>query len=204
MSSSSRRTVLRAAGTVLLSGTVGCIDRRGGGGGPLQVSVASADTGQHDVSFSVEMLEPTVNDAHPARLAVSVSNEGAARRLSPGDDICGPLNRGDGGSAPGRLWLHLLADARGIDHPDGRWTRDAPASRSRGFGDYGCHGRSYESGEHVTTPYEIWDDYQDDGYYPSGTYRFETDVAVYPADDETATEPVAEFGWGFTLRVGAD
>jgi hypothetical protein len=200
MSPPSRRTILRAAGAALLSGTAGCIDRRGAGSGPLRVSVESTDTGQRDVSLSVEMLESTVTEAHPARLAVTVVNEGAERRIYPGDDRCGPLNRGNGESTPNGLWLHLPDDARGIDHPDGRWTRDAPSSRPRGFGDYGCRGRPYEGGERVTTPYEVWDDYQDGGYYPTGTYRFETEVTVYPPG-KGADEPTAEFDWGFTLRV---
>ena len=55
----------------------------------------------------------------------------------------------------------------------------------------------YEPGETITNEYRVWDDARTEGYIPPGEYRFGAPVEVATVDGET----VAQFDWGFTVRV---
>lgn len=184
-------------GSALLGGCVGPLVRRT----RHRVELVGRDAvpAEHDVAVAVGLTDATVAPESPATLEVLVTNEGPRRRIYPGAGGCAPFNRAGGESDPPGLWLYLAGQTP--ERRDGRWTADAPADRPRGFPAYGCLGREYAPGETVRTAYELWDDYAVEGYYPAGTYRWETQVGIYPPDGET-DEPTAEFRWGFDVRVG--
>lgn len=52
--------------------------------------------------------------------------------------------------------------------------------------------------------YEVWDDYQRDGYLKPDTYRCEGEVEIWEATDPRSRgtdSPKTMFTWGFSLAV---
>jgi hypothetical protein len=50
--------------------------------------------------------------------------------------------------------------------------------------------------------YELWDDYKEDGYLESGTYRWEREVGLWNETDPGASEsPTDSFVWGLELNL---
>lgn len=203
-----RRTLLATLGSGGVVGLAGCQrlhEVRSDDGGRRRVTLASQDAvpETHEVSIDVEVLEGTITPDGPARLRLTVTNEGASRALSPGEGMCHSFDRNRGGSDdPAGLWLYRPTEAEGIDRRGDGWVADRPRSEPRGFPAYACSSRQYASGESVATEYEVWDDYRVEGYLEPGTYRWEEDVQIQADPDAAGTETRgATVTWGFSLAV---
>lgn len=202
-----RRTLLRGIATGA-AGLAGCITPRARrGDGPAdrrrRVSVAGRDDTAHGIRMDVELLRATVTDDRTARLAITTTNAGPRRALSVGTDGCALLNRSEGRSDnPAGLWLYRDGQTEWLERDGRKWEPDRSADEPRAYPAYGCGPTTYDSDESVTTEYVLWDDYRVDGYLTPGSYRWETDVAVW-ADPSGAfgDEPSERFAWGFSLRV---
>lgn len=223
-----RRTLLVTAGGTLAGALTGCISSTDGNESPTPthepsttptptsrkatdedrqrtVSLENQDEvpKRHQVSIGVEVLEPAITAAHTARIRVTTTNEGPARSLSVGPDMCSLFNRNRAGSDdPAGLWLHQPEDSQDADRKGERWVLDRPQSQHRGFPAYGCLPRAYESAESVSTEYEVWDDYRIEGYLQPGTYRWEEEIQIWDNTDAKDTDsPSATFTWGFSISV---
>jgi hypothetical protein len=174
------------------------------GAGPHRRRISLVEQDQvpakYDMDLDVEVLQPTVTEEHPARLRVTVANEGEARRLEPASADCGPLRHENTGSDPSGLWLtipwsnHLPTAAAnattteaylvGIGGPP--WT-----TSKRVFVSAECLGPEYDPGESRSVDYAVLDDRAVDGYYLPGEYRFQAEIST----------PGGDFTWGFRLDV---
>jgi len=212
-----RRLFVAALSTASLAG---CLDRAGVVGAPTDETPtadlpegvqrlvhldAVDDAGtDHDVVIDAAVLEPSVTAEHPTRVAVTTTNEGRERAISVGSDQCCLFNRSGGASDPEGAWLHRVGSTERVERDGDRWTRDAPADEGRAYYAYGCFPRTYAAGESLTNEYSVWDDYRTAGYLEPGTYRFEEPVRVSEPGDGAGEEDVlAEFTWGFSVRVEA-
>jgi len=157
------------------------------------------------VGIDAAVVEPAVTEEHPARVAVTTTNEGRERDVSIAPGQCCLFNRNGGASESTGLWLHRVESSAHIDRDGDRWTRDAPADESRAYPMYGCLPKTFAAGEALTNEYHVWDDYRREPYFEPDTYRFAEPVTVAEPggdlDEEAAV--IAEFDWGFSLRVEA-
>jgi len=165
------------------------IDRTGAG--------SVADPADLSIAATVERARST--PTAPATLAVTITNEGDARAIDVTDGPrCHVFERDSGLSDPRGLWLYRAGDT-----PDDRagecWMRAATPPERVGFDGYACGQYLVATGDSVTTVYEVWDDYATDGYFETGTYRFETDVSVYSNGD--ADDPVRSIDWWLEISV---
>lgn len=226
-----RRTILITAGGTLTGALTGCISSTDGNESstpsdepsatPTPTSRKATDVARqrtvsldhqdevpkrHQVSVDVEVLEPAITAAHTARLRVTTTNEGPARSLSVGPDMCSMFNRSRAGSDdPAGLWLHQPEDSQDADRKGERWVPDRPQSKPRSFATYGCLPRTYESAESISTEYAVWDDCRIEGYLQPGTYRWEEEIQIWDDTDAKDTDsPSATFTWGFSIAVEKD
>lgn len=223
-----RRTIVVTAGGTLAGALTGCISSTDGNESPTPthepsttptptsrkvtdearqrtVSLENQDEvpKRHRVSVDVEVLEPAITAAHTGRIRVTTTNEGPARSLSVGPDMCSLFNRSRAGSDdPAGLWLQQSEESQDANRKGERWVLDRPQSQHRGFPAYGCLPRAYESEESVSTEYEVWDDYRIEGYLQPGTYRWEEEIQIWDDTDAKDTDsPSATFTWGFSISV---
>jgi len=207
-----RRTYLATAGAAGLAGVAGCKGdiARGAGRhllGPdtdrRRVAVAEVDATPDDLGLSieVELREAVANAAHPPRLAVTTTNLAPERSISVAPDKCCLFNRLKGGSDdPAGLWLYRTDLTDPDDRVGERWVPDVSGGRAKPL--YGCLPATYRVGESLTNEYEVWDDYQERGYFPPRTYRWEELVQVWSeAGVFSDDDPDTEFTWGFSLSV---
>lgn len=206
-----RRSYLAAVGAAGLAGLSGCKGAVAQGAGrhllgpdtdERRVTLADVDdvADEYDVRMEVEMLETVANADHPPRLAVTTTNEGPEQAISVGPDICHLFNREKAGSDdPGGLWLYRADDADDIDRRGERWVSDRTGRRAYPL--YGCSRRLFAGGESLTNEYEVWDDYRNRGYFPTGTYRWAERVEVHDDPRADADVDPATFIWGFSLSV---
>lgn len=181
-----------------------------------RMSLAGVDEvpDEHDLRIEVELLQSTVTDEHTAHLRLTATDESSRkRRIGIGTGKCSLFNRTKGKSDPPGLWL-LTLDGSNSDPTGGHWTVERNM-----FAAYGCAYPATEHDEPIINEYQVWDDAAVDGYMTSGTYRFETSIAVggqgfggnptMIGDNATTTEDTttattksaSEFTWGFSLTV---
>jgi hypothetical protein len=162
--------------------------------------VETDDIADQDLSVEVTLLSKQVDNASPAKFEIRTTNTGPPRRLKiQASASCCLFNRGHQGSHPQGLTLHHRNRIPEEKH-ENRWEEDR-TPREGGFADYGCPTPIYEQGESVTNEYELWDDYENPGYYPTGTYRFEAPIEIREADDSGESKRLAEVTWGFSIDV---
>lgn len=157
-----------------------------------------------ELSIDVDLREDSVTPDRTARIRAATTNEGERRGVSIGDGSCSLFDRTRGKSDPPGLWLHRSAKTEHIDRDGDRWTRDAPPDRLRQFALGGCGTRRYAPDETVENEYLVWDDYQTEGYFDPGTYRFESRVTIHAVDGKYADDVGGieeRFTWGFDLVV---
>lgn len=157
---------------------------------------------QTAIELTAEVTQPWVTAERTALVRISTTNRGSKRAFSVGEDRCAIFNRVQKKSdEPAGLWLHRQPE----DAPtrvENKWVADKPTDETRVHAAYGCPPRAYESGETVSTTYQVWHDYREDGYLNSGEYRWEQGIKVW--DDPEAdggSDPGEKFSWRFTLRV---
>lgn len=161
---------------------------------------------EHELTVDATLSESLVTDDHPARLEITITNEGEARLIYPGNNNGGECmlfaHPSSGSEEPPGLWLHHSTSPGTVGGQTDRWVEDEPANESR-IGDLvGCPGREYEPDESVPITYEIWWDYQVAGYFEPGTYRFEEEIRIWDETTDVDTgNPDAELTWGFSLDV---
>jgi len=149
------------------------------------------------VSLDAELLNGTVTGEGPARVRVSLTNEGKSKRLTDNEGECALFNRRGGASDPAGVSLHqpefpgYTGECRHYSRRGNRWRLDRPSSEDCRVLSYGCESVAYEAGETRATTYQLWDDHTVEGYMPPDTYRFKAQVAV---DEES-------FDWGFSVVV---
>ena len=168
------------------------------------VTLAGRDSvpDQTAIKLTAEVTQPWITAEKTALVRISATNRGSERALSVGEDRCAMFNRIQKGSdEPAGLWLYRqLEDAPA--RVENKWVADKPTDETRVHAAYGCPPRAYESGETVSTTYQVWHDYREDGYLDPGEYRWEQEIKVW--DDPEAdggSDPGEKFSWGFTLRV---
>jgi len=199
-----RRTLLGRLGGCGLLGLGGCASPSGSSsstvsdGTQRRISLAGQDSiaDEHQVSITVEMLEPAVTDEHPARVRIAITNWGDERRFSG----CAVFDRESLGSNPPELWLESNLDE---DEQTGKqWIKQNLPGPGEGFGGYACGWQVYDSGESTHTTYAILHDGRTDGYFTPGTYRWEEDVHISPKQSQTAESGEEEtITRGFSLTV---
>ncbi|MFC7213652.1 hypothetical protein ACFQO4_06095 [Saliphagus sp. GCM10025334] len=204
-----RRALLVGSAAALVAGAAGCLGEIGpsssarADGTKRELTMVEQDSipAEHEVLIDVTLLEETVTEERPARLEVRTTNEGDERALSVGEAGCSLFNRSRGGSDdPEGLWLYRHTDH--LERVDGRWVEDRDAEEGRTFTTQGCPPRTYDPDESVVTEYEVWHDFQIDGYFDPGAYRWKHRVSGWD-DPDTRGDADKAFSleWGFALRV---
>jgi hypothetical protein len=224
-----RRTYLAAltSGPLAAAALSGCLDRTGGARSPangesptrtpspsptsdppegLQRLVqldAVDDVPVDGLAIEAEVVEPSVTDEHPARVAVTTTNDGRKRDVTGGDGMCCLFNRSGGASEPGGLWLHRAGSTESIERDGDRWTRDRAPGDPRAYAAYACLPTTFATGKSLTNEYYVWDDYRVEGYLRPGVYRFAEEVTVVEPNGDLTEEAdvLANFEWGFSVRV---
>lgn len=206
-----RRTLLAGLGAGV-AGTAGCLDSGSAGRSPTPSSepeppscdssaqrrIALGETASVPpdaaISIDVDVERATPTSEEPALLKVRLTNEGEEREIAwPADARCHPFNRDRGFSDPRGIRLHYRTETP-EDRLEPCWTRDAvPHERNPGWNGYGCSRVTVETGETITYPIEVWDDFRIEGYMPTGTYRFRAHPTTVPEAD------VVE--WWFEIEV---
>ena len=203
-----RRALLGRLGIVSTACFAGCI------GAPSQgtqskptpasrITSSSQDTIPHQFSFdiTVKVIHSQFTEDQPGIIQITTTNNGDPVSLSVGSGYCSIFNRTKGGSDdPSGLWLHRPETAKNINRKEGQWVADKSSDEPRGSANAGCMMQTYEKGQSITSTYQVWDDYQTEGYLESGTYRWETDVSISDAssDRESSEESIL---WGFSLTL---
>lgn len=150
------------------------------------------------LSITATMERERVTGDEPARVQITVTNEGATREIGVTDDSrCHIFNRDSGRSHPEGLWLYRNHNAPS-DRAGDCWTRNESPPEEPGFDGYGCERSSLESGESITTTYEVWDDYTVEGYMPPGRYRFEVSIPLWESQEDDDPDV---FDWWLDLEV---
>lgn len=204
-----RRRLVSLLGAVGIGGTAGCIrqiESRITNPGNRTVALVAQDEvdERHHLDIHVEMVEPTISSSQTARIRVTTANRGGKRALSVGSaPPCDIFNRSDGGSDdPPGLWLKPTGTTDSLGRLPGKWVRDRPQNKPRGFPAVACGPKGYEQDESVTTEYGIWHDYRVDGYLEPGTYRWEREVIIWEDREARETDTVsAAIHWGFSLSI---
>lgn len=127
----------------------------------------------------------------PATIELELTNEGDRRDVKPHGQMCDPFNRWLGKSEPAGLWVYETTE-RPEERLDECWS--IPDGSPRAFPAYACMSATMEAEATRTWTYELWDDAAVEGYYPTGEYRFETQVSVGGSDGRAAE-------WWLDLRV---
>ncbi len=211
-----RRTFLTTSGVATTGLIGGCLGEVSPGAGPNEgdespnttatvpsprrvTLVETEDLSDYDLAVEVGVLSSRVDQSSPARLEIRTTNTGERRRLQiQADDDCSLFNRADCESHPEGLWLYHAEDLPD-ERKNHRWEPDKDEGRSGG--DYGCQSPIYETGATITNEYEVWDDFAIPGYYPTGTYRFETSFKIDETKMTEDSEKLAEPTWGFSIDV---
>jgi hypothetical protein len=212
----SRRQIL--AGLALLPGA-GCL----GPGSTLGRSPDSAPTAthvklkdadtiadKHEVGIDVSVVKSSVTDEHPPRIQVAITNEGSDRTVPSQDSqalreggtindlLFAPYEEEE--SDPHGLILRLASITDESDEPndgDGRWSVRSPD----GTGAVGAGQWTFSGGKMITQEFRLLDDAESDGYYPPGTYRFETKFRLRSVETQ---DVVATFVWGLSVILSRE
>jgi len=163
-----------------------------------RISLAGQDSipDELQVSITAEMLESTVTDEHPARVRITMTNQGDERRFSG----CAVFDRESKGSIPPELWLE--SDLDDSVRTGEKWVKQNLPGPGEGFGGKGCGLEVYASGESKLTNYAILHDGRTDGYLNPGTYRWEKEIRIAPKQSQTTESDAQEtITWGFSLTV---
>lgn len=169
-----------------------------------QISLENVDNvpDEYPVSIEVELLNGTVTAQDPARVRATVTNTAdEERRITRNEGDCALFDRGEGASESPGLHLHrpgfpgFALDCGDPSRVGNLWRFDLSADATCAYQAYGCAPVSYGAGESQPETYQVWDDYQEPGYMPPASYRFETEVSVGPRDN------TQDFDWGFSVTV---
>jgi len=159
------------------------------------------DITEREFDIGVELRSGQVDSESTARLEIIKTNTGDRRSVWIPQ---GPLFGWEhAGSQPTGLWLYnQKTTATAMNYKkDGRWTirNDPPYDPQASL-----HGASspvvYEQGETVSHEYELWDDYLVDGYFPTGTFRFEGPISIWESADREESAH-SRLHWGFSIEV---
>lgn len=203
-----RRALLTSVAATGVVGGTGCqrlhaFTSENDGQRKVQIETQASVSATHQLTIAVDRLEQSMTDAHPARIEITTTNEGPPRAVSVGQEQCCLFNRSDGGSDnPEGLWLYRPEDTQNLDRKDDRWVHDRSRFADRSFPAYGCGATRYDTGESVSTEYEVWDDFAVGGYFEPDTYRWQQEIHLWDDPDAEGTEdPTTPFTWGFSLSV---
>lgn len=167
--------------------------------GHRTVSLAETDGLPDDAGLDIDArLNPTeITQRETARLTVTVTNTGPTRMTHLADEeYCHLFHRKHGVSRNG-LRLFRQQDAPPVDEGD-CWRKDKDPSETQTFIDIGCRPQEFQSGDSISTTYEVWHYYAADGYFPPGTFHFSTAFSLWPPDDDDAETSV---GWWLELEL---
>lgn len=181
-----RRTVLKFLGVGAVSGGTGCIGPTAGSvdgtGTERHVSLSHPDTvlEEYELRIDASILEAVVTENHPARIQVTLTNEGPKRWLQVGRG-CPLFWSYDWASSPGGVLLARGEEPSYVTEQGPRWVITPPEDGY--FGDAGCGRQSYEEGESFQTEYAMYDDGRVNGYLDPGTYTFSDGFGMYQNAD---------------------
>lgn len=146
---------------------------------------------RYKLNIEAEMVEQVVTPDQPARLRVTTTNLGEARRINVNrrDDGCVLFWQENSVSDPNGLWLRGPDTVDDSARPADKWTALSPGE----WGLPGCVYNELSTGESVSNEYLVWDDADADGYLSPDMYRFEGYVVT---KDHTI-----RFPWGVTIQV---
>ena len=152
------------------------------------------DTG---LSVTASVERDRIAPDETARVTITLENTGTGRATDIADrEYCHLFNRGAGGSAPRGLWLYRPQDAP-ASRDGGRWSQDETGTRT--YIMIGCGKQQFDSGDAISTTYEVWDDYVTDEYLSPSTYRFETDIPLWESVADRDNPRTVE--WWFELEL---
>lgn len=207
-----RRTLLRKLGGSGLLGLCGCVSPPASSSPSTdsvpedvqrRVSLNGQDTVPEEANLRIEatVLEPTITDSQTARIRVTTTNTGSARRISVSTGNCALFNRYSQTSNPRGVWLGRNGGSGHIAETGPRWVADPPDNGA--FPDYGCDVRAYESGESVSAEYAIFDDNRTGDYLNEGTYRFARDAILIAPGLSAGKDADASItiSWGFSITI---
>ncbi|WP_136689103.1 hypothetical protein [Halorhabdus amylolytica] len=166
---------------------------------PRRVSIANTGTIVDDAGLEITatLQRGTIDSDGPALLSVSVTNTGEGRYTNVADaPYCHPFNREHGGSTPDGIWLYRREEIPEIGETCWRAANNLEDTRT--FVDIGCSRQQFDAGDAITTTYHVWDDYAVEGYAPTGTYRFESSLSLWPSEE---SEDIQSVDWWLELSV---
>lgn len=167
-----------------------------------RVAITQQDTVAHQLRVEATMVRPTVTETHPARIRVTVTNEGQARRMTVHGGC--PMFMRAWASRPFGV---LLADARSpsrVVESGPRWIIDPPwePGTDAPGGDGGCGAVAYESGQSRRFERVLYDDGRIDGYFDPGTVEFTDSFLLTPGlDAERYGDGSVTVRWGIELQI---
>lgn len=164
-----------------------------------RVAIVNQDTvpDTYSVGIDAELIERYVTKAHTAKMEVELTNNGKPRQFSVRSGRCFIFNRRRGLSDPPGVLLLRPSEGEYVTRDGDKWTRDRAAEQLRGWPSYACGDKTYIPQESVKQTYELWDDYQVDGYMKPGTYRFEAEITIEDGEEQST------FTWGFDVRISS-
>lgn len=206
-----RRTFI-ATSTLATTGVVGgCLGISSFGDGGTtddvkrEVALEDSDViSGYDFDIEVELQSGQVDSESTARLLVTKTNTSGRRYIQiPQGSLFG---WNFAGSQPPGLWLYNSDEMPSWVKrykKDEKWTvRNGDAVPERHWLSRGGGARApviYEQGEAVSDEYELWDDRLIDGYFPTGSFRFEGRISVFESDE--LESEASNITWGFSIRV---
>lgn len=200
-----RRALLRNLGMLSTISIAGCVSDSN----PVDTATANtvlldaqdAVPDKYDISIDVEVTNSEFTEDKPGIIRITTTNNGERVKLSAGSGKCSLFVKSRGGSdEPAGLWLHKPEIAERINRKEGRWVADKPSDAPRGSANYGCGMETYQAGQSKSEIFQVWDDYQIDGYLVPNTYRWETPVSISEETPETDGGE-GSFSWGFSLTL---
>lgn len=206
---SGRRAFLATLGAVAVAGG-GCVQppaeqtttRSSSTKPSLEIAESDQVAGEHQMRITATVTTSTVTEEHPARVRVSTTNTGESRYIQS-------MRRGlhfhpqyGGETSDDPIGLVLFDAHDEYTRTDGKWQFEP---YDGGQGGAGLAGVVLEADETISNDYAVLDDATVRGYFSPGTYRFEAPVVIKPdAEEGPPSGIVAEFTWGFSLKVEQD
>lgn len=199
-----RRTALTQFGIISLTSISGCVrsplsSRKSVQDKSRSLTLAGSDqvADEFEVNITAILRESLVTEEHPACLQIETENWGESRYfVSMREGLhFHPEYGGERSDRPRGLVLQ---------HADEEYTATGDKWQLEPYddGSAGLPGIVIDTGETVSNEYLVLDDSTVSGYYSPDTYRFEAPIVIRP--DAKKGEPsgiVAEFTWGFSLKV---
>lgn len=169
-----------------------------------EVIIANQDTmaDEHNLRIEATMLEPTVTEAHPARLRITITND--HERRTTFYHGCSAFSKYDWMSNPYGLFLANAESPSWALESGPQWIIEPPSEPGTEgyFGDAACGASPYKPGQSRRFERVLYDDGRIEGYLEPGTYGFtDTFLLTSSLDAERSREDSVRVDWWMDLRI---